>query len=84
MAVAHAREPAISELAEHIPKMHLAALVSNLDGGESLVFPTKNHGETHLRHHDSTGRVANAELGLTGTSANPAAAPCHRMRFAAI
>ena len=41
VAVAHARETAVSELAEHHPKMHLAALVSNLDGGESLIIPTK-------------------------------------------
>jgi len=39
MAVAHAREPAVSELAEHIPNMHLAAAVSNLDGAESGHIP---------------------------------------------
>jgi hypothetical protein len=53
MTVAHASETAISELAEHNPKMHLAALVSNLDGGESLVIPTENHFKNHLRHHDA-------------------------------
>jgi hypothetical protein len=41
MAVAHASEPAISELAEHIPNMHLAVDVSNLDDGESLHIPAK-------------------------------------------
>jgi hypothetical protein len=64
MAVAHASETAISELAEHNPKMHLAALVSNLDGGESLVIPTENHFKNHLRHHDAAPARSERSPGL--------------------
>src|ERR1700730_11894580 len=62
VAVAHASEPAISELAEHHPKMHLAALVSNLDGGLIADNPNQESFKTHLRHrHSRTRHVARSE-----------------------
>jgi len=82
VAVAHASKPAVSELAEHVPNMHLPVDVSNLDDSESLHIPAKFRipAPDQRAEHGAP----NTHLGLTSTSANHVGAPCPAPRFAAI
>ena len=82
MPVTHASEPAVSELGEHIPKMHLAATVSNLDGSESLHIPSKF--QIRCDRPAAERGTVRTHMGLTSPSANHGAAPCPTPRFAAI